>query len=69
MPPSGPAASAALLPEAVRAALCEHLAQGDLDALRADLAALRPTYPAAALADLDAAAARYDLPRLRTLLG
>jgi signal transduction histidine kinase/DNA-binding response OmpR family regulator len=62
-------ASARVLPEAVCAALREHLAFGDLDALRAALSSLRAAHPAAALDPLDEAAARYDLPRLRALLG
>ena len=57
------------LPEPVRAVLREHLARGDLDALRGELGTLRASQPPAMLDALDAAAAGYDLPRLRALLG
>jgi hypothetical protein len=52
----------------VLATLREHLAHGDLDAFRAAVASLHTAEPSAALAALDEAAARYDLPCLRALL-
>ncbi len=70
-PPFATASSAAPvpLPETARAALREHLAHGDLHALRMELATLRAIHPSAALDSLDEAAARFDLARLRSLLG
>ncbi len=68
-PPFAAAESTAPLPDAVRAALREHLVHGDLDALRAELAELRAKHPGAALDALNEAAARFDLSRLRALLG
>ena len=56
------------LSAAVLATLREHLAHGDLDAFRAAVASLHTAEPSAALAALDEAAARYDLPCLRALL-
>lgn len=63
-----PAPSVELLAADARAVLREHLAHGDLEALRAAVAALRATQPSSALAELEAAATRYDLARLRALL-
>jgi signal transduction histidine kinase/CheY-like chemotaxis protein len=68
-PATGPMAETGALPEAARAALREHLANGDLEALRTELERLRSRHAAPALEALDAAAARYDLPLLRALLG
>ncbi len=68
-PPFPAAVSTAPLPDAVRTVLREHLVHGDLHALRAELDALRTTHPGAALDALNAAAARFDLSRLRALLG
>ncbi|MDB6095169.1 MAG: luxQ 4 [Verrucomicrobia bacterium] len=62
------AVSSVSLPDAVKAALLEQLAHGDLQALRAQLEILRGEQPSHALDELDAAAARFDLPRLRALL-
>jgi signal transduction histidine kinase/DNA-binding NarL/FixJ family response regulator len=58
------------LPSALRAALLEHMAQGDLDALRRALERARAAHPACVdrIAHLDQAAAAFDLPRLRALL-
>ncbi|MCX6954196.1 MAG: ATP-binding protein [Verrucomicrobia bacterium] len=67
--PLEPSVSPLPLPEPVRLALREHLAHGDLEALRLELAALRPLHPGAELATLEEAAARFDLARLRALLG
>ncbi len=62
--------AAAPLPEAARAVLRDALAQGDLEAFRAALARVRAEHPASdALWDeLDAAAAGFQLSRLRQLL-
>ncbi|MBS0632747.1 MAG: response regulator [Verrucomicrobia bacterium] len=62
--------AAAPIPEAARAQLREVLAQGDLDAFRATLAHVRAEHPAAddRWAELDEAAASYQLSRLRALL-
>ncbi len=58
------------LPSALRDQLRELLAQGDLDAFRAALTAARPLHPAAEprFAELEAAAAAFELSRLRLLL-
>ena len=58
------------LPPALLSQLRELLAQGDLDALRTTLTPARPLHTAAEsrLAELDAAAAAFDLPRLRFLI-
>ncbi|MBI5772106.1 MAG: response regulator [Verrucomicrobia bacterium] len=62
--------AAAPLPEALRSTLRDALAQGDLEALRRHLAEARAAQPslAAALDELDAAAAGFDLARLRQRL-
>jgi len=65
---SFPSSDASPLSATVLTTLREHLAHGDLDALRAEVAALRASQPSDALTALDAAAARYDLARLRALL-
>ncbi|MSU50342.1 MAG: response regulator [Opitutus sp.] len=66
---SGRAAGVAW-PQDVREALRELLAQGDLEAFRAELARLRAIHPnlAARWAELDGAAAAFQLTRLRQLL-
>ncbi len=58
------------LPSALRDQLRELLAQGDLDAFRAALTAARPLHPACEprFAALEAAAAAFELSRLRHLL-
>jgi len=63
-------AAGALLPESIRAALRECLAAGDLEAFTAELARLRPAHPEATaqLDELSAAAAGFQLSRLRLLL-
>jgi CheY-like chemotaxis protein len=66
--PSVPSSDSPPLPPAALSTLREHLAHGDLDALRAEVAALRASQPSDALTALDDAAARYDLARLRALL-
>jgi CheY-like chemotaxis protein len=70
--PSAPttAADSIPLPSALRDALREMLAHGDLDAFRAALTAARPLHPACEphFAELEAAAAAFELSRLRHLL-
>ncbi|MEY2879595.1 MAG: hypothetical protein RLZZ15_1975 [Verrucomicrobiota bacterium] len=68
--PAGAAAALAPIPAAARAALREVLAQGDLEAFRAALARVRGEHPGAAArwAELDEAAAGFQLSRLRALL-
>ena len=58
------------LPSALRDQLREHLAHGDLDAFRAALTSARPLHPdcESHFAALDAAAAAFELSRLRLLL-
>jgi DNA-binding response OmpR family regulator len=58
------------VPDSARAALRDVLAQGDLEAFRAALARVRAEHPGAAARwdELDAAAAGFQLSRLRTLL-
>jgi signal transduction histidine kinase/DNA-binding NarL/FixJ family response regulator len=65
------AAETAPVPPVVRATLHELLAQGDLEAFRAALARARAEHPASAAHwdELDAAAASFQLSRLRQLLG
>ena len=65
-----PVATPVELPPAVRDQLREQLAQGDLDAFRATLAAARVAHPAAEArwAELEAAAGGFELSRLRHLL-
>jgi CheY-like chemotaxis protein len=65
-----PAAATEPIPTAVRAALRDVLAQGDLEAFRAALASGRAEHPQACAHwdALDAAAAGYQLSRLRQLL-
>ncbi len=67
--PAG-AVGTAPLPDAVRAELRDVLAEGDLEAFRLAVARLRPAHPAAAAQwdALDAAAAGFQLSRLRQLL-
>ncbi len=62
--------AAAPLPEAARDVLRDVLTQGDLDAFRAALARVRGEHPASAARwdELDAAAAGFQLSRLRSLL-
>jgi CheY-like chemotaxis protein len=66
---SAPAAAASL-PAAARQQLRDVLAAGDLDAFRAAVQRVRAAHPAAAAfcEQLDAAAAGFQLPRLRSLL-
>jgi DNA-binding response OmpR family regulator len=66
----GEAAPGSPLPDAARAALRECLATGDLDALAAELARQRAQHPGAAARfdELAAAAAGFQLARLRQLL-
>ena len=69
--PASPSSSTSSpLPSALRDALREHLAHGDLDAFRVALTAARPLHPAAEarIAELEAAAAAFELSRLRLLL-
>jgi signal transduction histidine kinase/DNA-binding response OmpR family regulator len=58
------------LPPDVREVLREHLARGDLDAFRAALTAAAAAHPAAEArwAEIEAAAAAFELSRLRLLL-
>ena len=58
------------IPTDVRHALREHLTRGDLDAFRAELATAAAAHPVAESrwAELDAAAAAFELSRLRLLL-
>ncbi len=65
-----PAGATTPLPPAVRDQLREYLAEGDLDAFRAALTALRPLHPAAEtrFIELETAAAGFELSRLRRLL-
>src|SRR5262249_52462530 len=58
------------LPERARAALQEHLAHGDLEAFRAELARQRSEHPQVGprWQELDDAAAGFQLSRLRQLL-
>ncbi len=64
------AATAALLPPTARQQLRDVLAEGDLEAFRAAVLRVRTEHPAAAAfcEQLDAAAAGFQLPRLRSLL-
>jgi CheY-like chemotaxis protein/anti-sigma regulatory factor (Ser/Thr protein kinase) len=64
------AADSTPLPPALRDQLRELLAQGDLDAFRSALSAARPLHPACEphFAALEAAAAAFELSRLRLLL-
>ncbi len=68
--PSSSSSQSSPLPSALRDALRELLAQGDLDAFRAALTAARPLHPACEprFAELEAAAAAFELSRLRLLL-
>ncbi len=70
-PPFAAAQPAAPIPDDARAELREHLAHGDLAAFRAVLARARLAHPAAEplWQELDTAAAAFQLPRLRQLLG
>ncbi len=69
-PPFAPTATSAPIPPDVLAALREHLARGDLEALRTELARARAAHPAAESRwlELGAAAAAFELSRLRQLL-
>ena len=65
-----PAPASVQIPAAARAVLRDVLAQGDLQAFRAALASVRAEHPAAGAHwdELDAAAAGFQLSRLRALL-
>ncbi len=69
-PFAAPPTATAPIPEATRAALRDALAHGDLQAFRAVLARVRHEHPAASAEwdELDAAAAGFQLSRLRSLL-